>query len=75
VKLFCQTFFFSKLLSSPYKIAHEAPQPLSPPPSPTTITVLSDDLLREIFLCLPAVTSLARAAFPCGDFLFSGPFF
>jgi hypothetical protein len=43
--------------------------PPPPPPAATTITALGDDILREIFLRLPAVTSLARVAFTCRAFL------
>jgi len=46
-----------------------SPQRPSSPPAPTTISALNDDLLREIFLRLPAVTTLARAAFSCRAFL------
>ncbi|CAL4904423.1 unnamed protein product [Urochloa decumbens] len=53
-------------MSSPHP---PPPPPPSPPPAPTTITALNDDLLREIFLRLPAVTTLARAAFSCRAFL------
>ncbi|XP_066333183.1 uncharacterized protein [Miscanthus floridulus] len=45
------------------------PAAAAPAPAPTTITTLSDDILREIFLRLPDITGLARAAFACRVFL------
>uniref|UniRef100_R7WF83 F-box protein AT5G49610-like beta-propeller domain-containing protein n=1 Tax=Aegilops tauschii TaxID=37682 RepID=R7WF83_AEGTA len=39
------------------------------PPAPITISDLGDDQLREIFLRLPDVPSLASAAFTCRGFL------
>uniref|UniRef100_A0ACD5Y9V3 Uncharacterized protein n=1 Tax=Avena sativa TaxID=4498 RepID=A0ACD5Y9V3_AVESA len=47
-----------------------SPPPARPPPyARTTISALSDDQLRDIFVLLPDLPNFARAAFTCRSFL------
>jgi hypothetical protein len=59
------------LWSPPLALAMASPPPAKPQPprNSTTIFALSDDLLREIFLHLPSLPSLVRAALTCRAFL------
>ncbi|XP_037413865.1 uncharacterized protein LOC119276809 [Triticum dicoccoides] len=50
-------------------MASQQPPPSPPLSVPTTISALTDDLLREVFLRLPDLPSLVCAAFTCRAFL------
>uniref|UniRef100_A0A453DTF3 F-box domain-containing protein n=1 Tax=Aegilops tauschii subsp. strangulata TaxID=200361 RepID=A0A453DTF3_AEGTS len=53
------------MVSPQQPAAAKKPTPLPP----TTISALDLDTLREIFLCLPSLPSLVRAALSCHTFL------